>query len=74
MSVRTAAIVMASLLALGGLFAAAAAAFNWGWFFRSPNTRMLSFGIRRRARIRLLYLLYAAAMLTMSLRLLLDVA
>ncbi len=74
MNVRTAAIVMASLLALCGLFAAAAAAFNWEWFFRSPNTRMLSFGIRRRSRIRILYLLYAAAMIAMSVRLFLDAA
>jgi len=43
----TAAIIIASIFGLCGIFSLLAALFGWNWFFRSANVRAMTFGIRR---------------------------
>lgn len=47
MNLHTAAWIMTGIFFLCGILSLGAAIFNWHWFFRSVNVRMLTLGARR---------------------------
>lgn len=62
MDIHTAARIMTGIFSLCGIFSLGAAIFNWHWFFRSANVRMLTLGARR-PLARLIYAMAGILML-----------
>lgn len=73
MTVQTATRLMSGIFALCGVMSLIASVFNFDWFFRSANVRMLTLGARRHIQ-RILYGFFGLLMLAAAYRLWQDSA
>lgn len=69
---NAAALIMASMFAIGGVFSLIAAVAGWDWFFRSPNVKALTMGVGKRWQ-RVIYGIAGLLMIAASTRIILDI-